>query len=181
MAICHRKAFDTEACGHDQRHQHQTQQPTAGLTHEARHSPRLCIRGTRTHIPTRASRTSSMHIPRAHEAARALKLPLKYLFFSCEHMWHIHPNFLHSFKCRVSWGLGPVFTFSRGLTWGGSPYEALLGYSASTCVFEPTYLSTCALPHLRFYFCDHRLHSLLLNSDRRSRSIERSTLLSAKQ
>lgn len=44
--------------------------PTSDSAHEARHQPRLCIRGTRTHIPTRASHTSSMHIPRAHEAAQ---------------------------------------------------------------------------------------------------------------
>lgn len=111
MPICHRKTYGMKACGYGQRLPQEAiwdlttaRMPTAGATHEkTQHLIRLCIRGTLTctHIPIRASHTSSTHIPRAHEAAWALMLSLLYLFFFLwTHSRHTFTNLPHSqFKC----------------------------------------------------------------------------------
>lgn len=102
LPVCHRKTHGTKACGFGQRlpqlqHETQRQPECPRLVQHTKHLLRLCIRGTLTcaHIPMRASHTSSMHIPRAHKAAWALKLPLSiyyyYFFFFVDTLTsHIH-------------------------------------------------------------------------------------------
>lgn len=67
--------------------------PAAGVTHEARHLLRLCIRGTRTHTHT----FLCVHhiLPRCafHEHTRQLGPSSSHFsiyFFFCEHRSHIH-------------------------------------------------------------------------------------------
>lgn len=88
LPVCHRKTHGTKACGFGQKlphlqHETQRQPECPRLVQHTKHLLRLCIRGTLTcaHIPMRASHTSSMHIPRAHKAAWALKLPLSIYYY----------------------------------------------------------------------------------------------------
>lgn len=175
---------------------------TAGPTHETRHLLWLCIRGTCTHIPMRASHTSSMHISRAHKAAWALKLPLKYLFF-CEHTHVTHSRIYpthgsnvrccqQSFWCsslKKTQLWNQTLSLHSATSWssagrGGSPWSSVGLFCFHMQVFEPTYLSTHALPHIHFYLfvTTDTLHALKKKKkkDRRTRSVDRSTLLSAK-
>lgn len=74
------------------------------LVQHTKHLLQLCIRGTLTctHIPMRASHTSSVHIPRAHKAAWALKLPLSiYFFCGHTHVTHsrIYPTHSSNLTC----------------------------------------------------------------------------------
>lgn len=125
---------------------------------------------TCTHIPRRASHTSSMHIPRAHKAAWALKLPLYIVFILFEYthvtlftnltpravqiLWVVKQILKICVKKKAR--LGSNFTLKTT----GEVHEAVGLFCFHMQVFEPTYLSTYAPPpHL--YFCDNR-HSMLL-------------------
>lgn len=59
---------------------------------------------------------------------------------------------------------GSVFTFSNVLTTQGSPWSSVGLFCFHVQVFEPTYLSTYALPHIHFLkkFLWPQTHSMLL-------------------
>lgn len=188
QSVCKRKTYSTKACdrvrGSHSSSMSSSSSPNAHSWCTTQpHLLRLCIRGTLTckHIPMSASHTSSMHIPRAHKPALALKLPLCVYFF-CEHthtsrIYHNHSfnwtccqavKVLVKFKfCLFFFFLmavekmsGCVFTFSVVLPTGGGGgvgvHRTVGFFGLHIRVFEPTYLSTCALPHIHLCFCDHR-------------------------
>nr|XP_040017663.1 protein phosphatase 1 regulatory subunit 12A isoform X11 [Gasterosteus aculeatus aculeatus] len=103
-SVCKRKTYSTKACdrvrGSHSSSMSSSSSPNAHSWCTTQpHLLRLCIRGTLTckHIPMSASHTSSMHIPRAHKPALALKLPLCVYFF-CEHTHTSRIYHNHSFN-----------------------------------------------------------------------------------
>lgn len=90
-------------------------------------------------------------------------------YFFCEHMSHIHEftpltvqmlgvakqlRFWCSSSKNPALKSGSVFTFSRVLKTRGNPQSSVGLFCFHIQVFEATYLSTYALPRIRF--CDHR-------------------------
>lgn len=154
-----------------------------------------CIRGTLTctRIPMSASHTSSVHIPRAHKAALALKLPLSIYFFVNTLASQIHeftPPPPSQLKSNKGFGVvpSPPSTSSSETRIGlrlsiqhrpddGEVHRTLLGCLVSTCkCLNPPTSPPMHFPTSIFIFVTtDTLHAL--KNDRRTRSVDHSTLL----
>lgn len=89
MAICHRKACDVEACGHDQRHQHQTQHTKQNINHD-------CASGEHAHTFLRVHHILPRCTFHEHTRQLSLKAPtLVFIFFlvnTCDTFTPIFPT-----------------------------------------------------------------------------------------
>lgn len=138
--------------------------PLAGAAHKTKSMNFNCVSGgtwTCTNTSRGASHTSLMHIPRAHKAAWALKLPLYIVFILFEYthvtlftnliphtvpiLWVVKQVFKICMEKKAS--SGSDFTFKTT----GEVHEAVGLFCFHMQVFEPTYLSTMHLPHIYIF------------------------------